>query len=172
MEAKNADLNALKINRSSGENKTGSNKKLIFGLLSVIAVILLFAIIFFLWNSFFSNAIEVNLTTATMMSPSQSNASLTASGYVVAQRKASVASKGTGRLVYLGVVEGDKVKKDQIIARLEDSDIKAQLEQALANLKVNEAELKDANEKERLQLEWTKGLTSAGGGLLGGLAAL
>jgi RND family efflux transporter MFP subunit len=144
MEAKNADLNALKINRSSGENKTGSSKKLFFGLITAFIVIFFLVVIFFLWNSIFSDAVEVNLTTASMMSPSQSSASLTASGYVVAQRKASVASKGTGRLVYLGVVEGDKVKKNQIIARLEDNDIKAQLEQALANLKVNEAELKDA----------------------------
>jgi RND family efflux transporter MFP subunit len=79
-----------------------------------------------------------------MTSSSQTNAVLTASGYVVAQRKAAVASKGTGRLVYLGVVEGDKVRKEKIIARLEDSDIKAQLEQTKANLKVVEAELKDA----------------------------
>jgi RND family efflux transporter MFP subunit len=71
---------------------------------------------------------------------------LTASGYVVAQRKAAVASKGTGRLVYLGVVEGDRVKKNHIIARLEDSDVRASLEQAKANLRLNEADLKDAQQ--------------------------
>jgi HlyD family secretion protein len=94
----------------------------------------------------FSPAIEVTLTTVSWTSPSQSNAVLTASGYVVAQRKAAVASKGTGRLVYLGVVEGDRVKKNQIIARLEDSDVRASLEQAKANLRLNEADLKDAQQ--------------------------
>jgi len=53
--------------------------------------------------------------------------------------QASVASKGTGRLAYLGVVEGDRVRKDQVIAKLEDTDIVAQLDQAKATLKVYEA---------------------------------
>ncbi len=72
---------------------------------------------------------------------------MNASGYVVAQRKAAVASKGTGRLVYLGVVEGDKVIKDQIIARLEDSDVLAALATAKANLQLAEADLKDAENR-------------------------
>jgi RND family efflux transporter MFP subunit len=49
-----------------------------------------------------------------------------------------------GKLVYLGVVEGDRVVKDQVIARLEDNDIKAQLEQAKATLLFNQADLRDA----------------------------
>jgi HlyD family secretion protein len=52
---------------------------------------------------------------------------LTASGYVVARRKAAVASKGTGTLVFLSVEEGDRVKKGQMIARLDDSDVAATL---------------------------------------------
>ena len=76
---------------------------------------------------------------------------LTASGYIVAQRKAAVASKGSGKLVYLGVVEGDRVKKNQIIARLEDSDVHASLEQAKANLRINEADLKDAQQSLKRQ---------------------
>jgi RND family efflux transporter MFP subunit len=55
-----------------------------------------------------------------------------------------VASKGTGRLIWLGVVEGDKVKKGQIIGRLEDNDIHALLDQAKANLLLTQADLKDA----------------------------
>jgi RND family efflux transporter MFP subunit len=83
---------------------------------------------------------------ATLTSPSQANAVLTASGYVVAQRKAAVASKGTGRLVFLGVEEGDRVKKGQIIARIEDEDIQANLDQARANLRTYEAEVNDAEQ--------------------------
>jgi RND family efflux transporter MFP subunit len=80
---------------------------------------------------------------------------------VVAQRKAAVASKATGRLIKLHVVDGDRVKKDEIIAELEDSDIRTQLDQARANLKVNEADLKDAQQtlaRQKSLLE--KGLTS------------
>ena len=51
--------------------------------------------------------------------------SLTATGYVVAQRSAAVASKATGRIKVLNVVEGDKVKKDQVLAELENDDLLA-----------------------------------------------
>ena len=78
----------------------------------------------------FNPAIEVQLATASLNSPSQANSVLTASGYVVARRKAAVASKGTGTLVFLGVDEGDRVKKGQVIARLEDSDVVASLQRA------------------------------------------
>ena len=59
---------------------------------------------------------------------------------MVAQRKASIASKATGRLVYLGFVEGDHVQKDEIIARIESGDVEAALSQAKATLQVYEAD--------------------------------
>ncbi|HEX2929631.1 MAG TPA: efflux RND transporter periplasmic adaptor subunit [Candidatus Binatia bacterium] len=87
---------------------------------------------------------EVQLATASLTSPSQANAVLTASGYVVARRKAAVASKGTGRLVFLGVEEGDKVKKGQVIARLEDDDVIASRDRARENFRLAEADLYEA----------------------------
>ncbi len=87
---------------------------------------------------------KVKETTVSYQSPARSEALLEASGYVVAERKAAVASKATGRLVYLGVTEGDKVTKGEVIARLEDSDVKAELAEAKANLELNEAILSDA----------------------------
>jgi HlyD family secretion protein len=69
---------------------------------------------------------------------------LTASGYVVARRKAAVASKGTGRLVLLNVEEGDQVKKGQLIARLEDDDVVAARERARQSLLLAQADLYDA----------------------------
>jgi HlyD family secretion protein len=86
----------------------------------------------------------VEVTTVSLVSPSQANALLTASGYVVAQRKAAIASKATGRLVYLGYEEGDKVKKGEIIARIESADVNAALAQAKANLELNQAQKVDA----------------------------
>jgi len=115
-----------------------------YGLTGMAVMIVLALAVLWISGSLFSSAIEVRLTRATLQSPSQANAMLTASGYVVAQRKAAVASKGTGRLVYLGVVEGDRVDSNQVIARLEDQDVRAQLDEAIANLKVQEAELKAA----------------------------
>src|SRR4029077_12793346 len=89
-------------------------------------------------------ATSVHLTPATMVSPIRSGAVMIASGYVVAQRKAAVASKGTGRLVYLGVVEGDRVQDGQVLARVEDADDRGQRAQAQANLALSRAELRDA----------------------------
>lgn len=157
METKNADLSSLRIDRSNKEEIKSSKKNIYIGL----GVVLLLIIGYFIVNSFFGNTIEVKLTTAVLQKPGQTTASLNASGYVVAQRKAAIASKGTGRLIYLGVVEGDKVKKNQIIGKLENTDIVAQLDEAKANLQLYKADLNNAEntfnrEKELFQ----KGLSS------------
>lgn len=148
MENQTADLSGLRIRRSPDQEprEQGGRPKsrwLFFIGLVVVLVPLAYLVIS---SSFFNQAVTVQLATATLSSSSQADAVLTASGYVVAQRKAAVASKATGRLERLNVVEGDRVKKGDIIARLEDSDIRASLEQARANLRLNEADLKDANQ--------------------------
>lgn len=142
METKNADLSKLKIDRSEKSFNPDSHRSRNIGIITGLIVVLV--ILFFALRSSFTSGIEVKLITAVTQSPSQTNASLTASGYVVAQTKAAVASKGTGRLIWLGVVEGDKVKKGQIIGKLEDNDIRALLQQAKANLLLSQADLKDA----------------------------
>jgi len=144
VETKNADLSSLKIDRSKRNVNPERKGKVTVTVIVTIIVIAIVTAGYLGWKNLTDPAIEVKMTTVTLQSVSQTNAILTASGYIVAQRKAAVASKGTGRLVYQGVVEGDKVLKDQVIARIDDSDIKAQLEQAKANLKLYEADLKDA----------------------------
>jgi len=144
MEAKNADLSALRIDRAGAESASGPGTRrwLTIGL-PVAAVILLGGALLTTRGGL-GSATAVHLTPATMVSPIRSGAVMIASGYVVAQRKAAVASKGTGRLVYLGVVEGDRVRDGQVIARVEDADVRAQLAQAQANLALSRAELRDA----------------------------
>ncbi len=144
MEAKNADLSALRINRATDPSSTspGARRWLAIALSAVGAVVLV--AILLLTSGALSSAVPVRLTPATMMSPIRSGAILIASGYVVAQRKAAVASKGMGRLVYLGVIEGDRVRAGQVIARIEDADVRAQLAQAQANLDLSRADLRDA----------------------------
>ncbi|MCX5727429.1 MAG: efflux RND transporter periplasmic adaptor subunit [Nitrospirae bacterium] len=73
--------------------------------------------------------------------PAGGSSGLAATGYVVAQRQASIASKGTGRLEYLGVKVGDRVKEGQVIARLEHADIDALLQQMVAKINVAQAQL-------------------------------
>jgi len=77
---------------------------------------------------------RVSIVTVSRVYPSQTFTALNASGYVVAQRQAAVASKGTGRLIWLGVEEGSFVQEGQVIARLESDDLKAVTQQAQAAL--------------------------------------
>ena len=85
--------------------------------------------------------IAVEAVTVSVAYPSQSFTLLNATGYVVAQRKAAVASKATGRLEWLGVREGSRVKQGEVLARLENRDVSATLEQAAASIKVAQANL-------------------------------
>jgi HlyD family secretion protein len=93
-----------------------------------------------------SAAVQVQTTPVVRAYPSQTISVLNSTGYVVAQRKASLSSKATGRLEWLGVVEGSVVKSGQLIARIESRDTAAQLEQAAAQVGVAQAELTEAQQ--------------------------
>ena len=145
------DLSKLKINRQadvSDYNKIRKRKNLI----KIISAIILLIVIFILFKTgLFSSSHKVEIATVSSVYPYQGKTVLNASGYVVAQRKAAVASKGTGRLVYLAVEEGSQVRKGDIIARLENDDVLATLSKAKENLMVAtsninqaKAELEDA----------------------------
>ncbi len=137
-EAAKADLQKLRIDRTKTRRDPGRPqqwKKFIGWGISIVAL----AVAAMAIKSFFSRPVEVEVTTASFTRPAQANAVLSASGYVVAHRKASIASKGTGRLVMLAVEEGDRVKKDQVIARIEYADVEAQLAQAHAAVRMAQA---------------------------------
>lgn len=150
MQVKSADLNALRIRRDNGSE--GKSRKKIIALIVFVILVVVSSFWYFSVRNTDEREFKV-LTVYSSLSAGNDDAVLVASGYVVAQRKASVASKGTGRLVYLGVVEGDQVYKNQIIARIEDEDIKAQVAQAKANLLLSEAELSDAENTYERQKE-------------------
>jgi RND family efflux transporter MFP subunit len=141
-----ADLSKLQIRRDKGSFEDGpaAGKSRIL----ILVLVLLAAAVggYFLLQKSADAGEVVELTSVSMISPAQASASLTASGYVVAQRQASIASKATGRLVYLGYEEGDKVTKGDIIARIESGDVEAGLAQAKAGLSVARAELNDAEQ--------------------------
>src|ERR1043165_267585 len=149
MATRDSDLSSLRIDRSARQlpQRRSRSRMVIW----TIAVLLLIAIGLVL-KHWLDPGVAVQLATATFTSPSQANAVLTASGYVVARRKAAVASKGTGTLVYLAVEEGDRVKKGQVIARLDDSDVMATLRRTRENLRVAEADLEEAKKNyQRMQ---------------------
>lgn len=137
----NEDLSKLKIDKTeSAFHAKGKKGWFLWVLLAVVL-----ALIVFLYSSgIFTSAINVEVTTVSQVYPSQTFTLLNASGYVVAQRKAAVASKLTGRLVSISVEEGSIVKKGDIIARLESDDAAALKDQAAANLNIAYSNLEQA----------------------------
>ncbi len=78
---------------------------------------------------------------------------LNATGYIVSHHKIEVAAKVIGKVLWIGVEKGDKVKQDQIIVRLEDDEYRAQLDQMkgqLANLEAHLAELEHGSRPEEI----------------------
>ena len=132
------DLSTLKIDRSDKAFRPKKRRKLIFLGMAFLFLVLLVILYF---NGIISPAISVEGVTVSQIYPSQGITELNASGYVVAQRKAAVASKVTGRLVSLMVEEGSRVKEGQVIARLENEDAIALRNQAEANVKAADANL-------------------------------
>ena len=97
-----------------------------------------------LLKNWLSSGVEVQLATATLTSPSQSQCRFDGGERLrshATQSRGGV--KGTGTLVFLAVDEGDRVKKGQLIARLDDSDVAASLRRA-RKLRVAEADLDEA----------------------------
>jgi len=121
------DLSKLRIEREPEvkEHKRGTA----WILLALISLAVAIAG-YFLWAGPLQPATKVKATTVNAIYASQANSVLNASGYVVAQRQADVASKATGRLEVLLVEEGSVVKKGQVIARLESKDVEANLAQS------------------------------------------
>jgi RND family efflux transporter MFP subunit len=110
-----------------------------------------------------TRTITIETASVSQVYPTQSFTLLNASGYVVAQRKAAVASKTTGRLEWIGVEEGSLVTSGQVIARLENRDLHAVLQQgeaavgnSKAALEQAQAELADAGQSFTRQKELLK----------------
>ena len=136
------DINKLKIDKTQKLTNPSRRKKKPFFIASAIA--LLFILSFLYVAGIITPATTIDVTMVAQVYPSQSLSVLNASGYIVAERKAAVASKITGRLVALMVEEGSNVKKGQIIARMESDDVTAAKNQAAANLVNARAALEQA----------------------------
>lgn len=132
------DLSALVIDRSAGSRRRRQLRRILVRVL-LLAMLVVVGGATWVWRQHAQIAVETAVVYPVY--PSQALTLLNATGYVVAQRKASVASKATGRLEWLGVLEGSKVHKGEVIARLEDRDTRAMRDQADANVQVAEADL-------------------------------
>ncbi len=159
------DISKLKIDKSIDIYYSRKRRRLIYW---TIIIFLLITLGFLFLKGVFSRAIEIEVTNVSRIYPSQTLTLLNASGYVVAQRKAAISSKITGRIVSIAVEEGSHVRAGQIVAKLENEDVIASKKQAEANLKVAyhnlehaRAELNDAELSfNRMKLLYEQGFVS------------
>ena len=133
-------LSALRIDRGTpGVGAPARRRR--WGRWLALAAALAAAAALWLWP----RPLEVHAASVVTTYPSQQYAQLTASGYVVAQRRAAVASKASGRLVELDVREGSVVKQGDVIARLDASDVAAAVRAAESGVRMADAALRQAD---------------------------
>jgi RND family efflux transporter MFP subunit len=138
------DLTKLRIDRSLAPVVRRRRRKWIW--LGAIAALLATG---GAWFALQPRAQTVQTTPVVTAYPSQQFVVLNSTGYVVAQRKAAIASKATGRLEWLGVAEGSRVKAGDVIARLDNRDVAAQAQSAEAYVRAARAALDQALAEER-----------------------
>jgi HlyD family secretion protein len=131
---KSSLLDSLKIERAPV--KRGGPSPLLYGAAG-IGVIAIAAAAWFFWPD---SRVPVHAITATAQgSGGAGGASLDASGYVVARRKATLSAKILGKVSEVNFEEGQKVKAGDIVARLDDSNYQASLRQAEAQAQIAKA---------------------------------
>lgn len=144
-----ADLSALRIHRNPGKASGPRGWLLLLAALVVAAGASAYL--------FFGRSLRVQrveTVTAAVVTEGQATTILSATGYVEAERKADLSPKITSRITELNVTEGTRVRKGQVIARLDHTDLDAQLADKRAAWRNARAEL------ERQQSLDAQGLTT------------
>jgi HlyD family secretion protein len=134
IDTKHEDLQSLRIDRSqrgdsAGEPPAWARRYILGG----IAVVVLLGLVTLAYRTFSSDVPEVEVVRASVETSSSSDVGatvLSATGYIVAHHTINVNSKVTGRLSWIGVEKGDKVKEGQVLVRLEDQEFRASYDQA------------------------------------------
>jgi RND family efflux transporter MFP subunit len=142
-------LNSLRIERSTTSQAAPAPwRRHVY---VIVGVVIALAAAYWFFRG--SAAIEVEPAEAQGVGGSGAATVLDASGYVVARRLATVSSKVTGKVVAVLIEEGMIVKEGQILARLDDSTIRAQFEVAERQL---DAARKDLAEVEVRRADATR----------------
>src|SRR5271157_5571956 len=154
-DTKQEDLRSLRIDhtlRAGGGEPPAWSRRIILG---GIAVVVLLGLVALAYRALASETPEVEVARATAEGSDVAGSTvLSASGYIVAHHKISVNSKVTGRVAWIGVEKGDKVKEGQVLVRLEDEEFRAQYEQAKGaadNARAYLQELQNGSRPEEVQ---------------------
>src|ERR1700694_6332065 len=133
IDTKHQDLQSLRIDRSergagnsAGEPPAWARRYIVIGI-ALVALLSLSALAYRLLSA---TVPEVEVVRAAAESSDVGGTVLSATGYIVAHHTINVNSKVTGRLAWIGVEEGDKVKEGQVLVRLEDQEFRAAFGQA------------------------------------------
>ena len=157
IDTKHEDLQSLRIDRtqrgdSGGEPPAWAKRYILGG----VAVVVLLGLIATAYRLFSSDTPEVEVVRASAETSSNDAGGtvLSATGYIVAHHTINVNSKVTGRLLWIGVEKGDKVKEGQALVRLEDQEFRASYEQArggVENARAYLDELRHGSRPEEVQ---------------------
>jgi HlyD family secretion protein len=157
IDTKHDDLQSLRIDRSQrgdngGEAPAWARRYIIVG----IAIVVVLGVGTLSYRLFSSDIPEVEVVRASAETNSNDAGAtvLSATGYIVAHHTINVNSKVTGRLEWIGVEKGDKVKEGQVLVRLEDQEFRAAYEQARGGLQNAQAyldELQHGSRPEEIQ---------------------
>src|SRR6202023_3634735 len=133
IDAKHEDLQSLRIDRTQrGAGNTGgepppwARRYIVIGI-ALVALLSLSALAYRLLSAAVP---EVEVVRAAAESSDVGGTVLSSTGYIVAHHTINVNSKVTGRLAWIGVEKGDKVKEGQVLVRLEDQEFRASYEKA------------------------------------------
>jgi HlyD family secretion protein len=157
IDTKHDDLQSLRIDRtergdSGGEPPTWARRYIFGG----IAVIVLLGLSTLAYRALSADVPEVEVVRASAQTTGNDEGGtvLSATGYIVAHHTINVNSKVTGRLEWIGVEKGDKVKEGQVLVRLESQEFRASYEQArgqVANARAYLEELQHGSRPEEVQ---------------------
>src|SRR6185503_3752576 len=139
MDNLSSELNKLKIDKSKRAQPAPRRKTTLFVILVIIFIVALLGVASLRRPT---AAATVDVVRPRVASSSQS-AVLMAAGYVIAHHKIQVGSKIAGRVEWIGVEKGDRVRRDQVVVRLEDREYRAQFEQARAAYEAAQARLQE-----------------------------
>jgi len=155
IDTKHEDLQSLRIDRSArGSDGGGPPAWARRYILGGIAFFVVLGLCVLAYRAFSSDAPEVEVARAAAESSDVGGTVLSATGYIVAHHTINVNSKVTGRLAWIGVEKGDKVKEGQVLVRLEDQEFRAAYEQAkgaVENARAYLDELQHGSRPEEIQ---------------------
>ncbi len=148
------ELRNLKIDRTARREKEGKPVVNMIAIAVLVAVAAIGALMLYRKLNAATPVQVIQVQSPISVSAAGGQTILSATGYIIAAHKIEVASKVNGRVAWIGVDKGDKVKAGQVLVRLEDDEYRAQVTQQhgqLANLKGREAEIRNGNRPEEIE---------------------